>query len=101
MHIPSVRVSRSGGVISIGVSAVAWNVERCAMWNEAARAVGWNVERCVMWNEVEYGLWDGMWNEAVCAVAWNVERCVMWNEVDGVGCGMECGTLRDVERGKV
>ena len=28
------------------------------------------------------------------AVGWNVERCVLWNEVE---CGMECGTLCDVE----
>ena len=33
--------------------AVAWNVERCAMWNEVVWAVGWNVERYAMWNEVE------------------------------------------------
>ena len=26
-------VMESGGVIWIGVCAVAWNVERCAMWN--------------------------------------------------------------------
>ena len=25
----------SGSVIWIGVCAVAWNVDRCAMWNEA------------------------------------------------------------------
>ena len=25
---------KSGGVIWTGVCAVAWNVERCAMWNE-------------------------------------------------------------------
>ena len=25
-------------------------------------AVAWNVERCVIWNEVECGLWHGMWN---------------------------------------
>ena len=69
-------VMESGGVIWIGVCAVAWNVERCAMWNEVERglecgtlcdvergrvwAVGWNVERCAMWNEVECGLWHGM-----------------------------------------
>ena len=38
------------------VWAVAWNVERCAMWNEVVCAVAWNVERCAMWNEVECGL---------------------------------------------
>ena len=41
MHIPSVRVSQSGGVIWIGVWAVAWNT---------------------MWNAVVCGLWHGMWN---------------------------------------
>ena len=82
---------------------MAWNVERCAMWNEVERglecgtlcdvergrvwAVGWNVERCAMWNEVECG-----WT-----VAWNVERCTMWNEVEcGLWHGMwnvvRCGT---------
>ena len=44
------------------VWAVAWNAERCAMWNEVECAVAWNVERWAMWNEV------------VWAVAWNVER---------------------------
>ena len=39
----------SGGVIWISMCAVAWNVERCAMWNE-----------------VERGLWDGMWNVVRC-----------------------------------
>ena len=35
-----------------------YDVERGRVW-----AVAWNVERCVMWNEsVEYGLWHGMWN---------------------------------------
>ena len=28
------------------------------------------------------------------AVGWNVERCAMWNDVV---CGLECGTLGDVE----
>ena len=61
-------MAESGGVIWTGVCAVAWNVERCAMWNEVEWDVAWNVERCAMWNEVE---WD---------VAWNVERCAMWND---------------------
>ena len=43
--------------------AVAWNVERCEMWNEVVWAVGWNVER-----------WE-TWNEAVM----DVERWAMWN----------------------
>ena len=31
--------------------SVAWNVERCAMWNEVrVWAVTWNVERYAMWN---------------------------------------------------
>ena len=44
-HIPSSRLSNwngvmeSGGVIWVGVCAVAWNVERYAMWTEAVRAV--------------------------------------------------------------
>ena len=25
--------------------------------------MAWNVERCAMWNEVVCGLWYGMWNE--------------------------------------
>ena len=32
-------VMESGGVIWVGVCAVAWNVERYAMWNEAEWAV--------------------------------------------------------------
>ena len=86
------------------------------MWNELVCAVAWNVERLAMWSEVECVLWDGMWNVrcamwsrvcavgwrmwnvvrcgAVCAVGWNVERCAMWNEVE---CGLECGKLCDVE----
>ena len=47
--------------------------------------MAWNVERCVMWNEVR-----------VWAVTWNVERYAMWNEVSVV-CGMECGTWCDME----
>ena len=63
-------MAESGGAIWIGVCAVAWNVECCALWNEVecVLAVTWNVERCATWNEV------------VWAVTWNVERCVMWNE---------------------
>ena len=38
-------------------------------------AVAWDVERCAMWNEVECGPWHGM------------ERCAMWNEVECGLCG--------------
>ena len=54
------------------VWAVAWNVERCAMWNEAVWAVAWNVECYVMWNEAECGLWHGMWNVVRCGMRQNV-----------------------------
>ena len=48
-------------------------------------AVAWNVERRAMWNEVECGLWHGTWNVVRCGMRWSV------------GCGMERGTLCDVE----
>ena len=35
-------------------------------------AVAWNVERCVMWNEVKCGLWDGMWNFERCGMRQSV-----------------------------
>ena len=44
-------MAESGGAIWIGVCAVAWNVERCAMWNE-----------------VECGLRHGMWNVVRCGM---------------------------------
>ena len=45
----------SGSVIWIGTRSVAWNVDRCGMWNEVC-SVAWNVERCALWNEAGCGL---------------------------------------------
>ena len=78
---------KSGGVTWTGVCAVAWNVERCAMWNEvysvgrhgrAIRDSGGGVTdaRCGKWWDVECHEWwctdvrcgmlcehgSGMWN---------------------------------------
>ena len=57
-----------------------WNEVECGLWH------GLNVERCAKWNEVECGLWPhGMWN------------VVRHGMRKSVGCGMECGTLCDME----
>ena len=60
------------------------DMERGRVWSVAR-----NVERCAMWNEVECGLWQGMWN------------VVRYGTRSSVGCSRECGTLCDVERGRV
>ena len=46
-------------VLWIGVCAVAWDVERCVMWNEAPRVWAatwrWRYARCDKWWDVECG----------------------------------------------